>query len=177
MLTLRDIPNLYRHEVRHSSENGTPGDPLFGPYEAPKSQLLEDFEKEKRVAWSKTTRAVGWERCWGVREGNEIKGHLLLKHFPRLPTSLHRATLEMGIEKFHRHTGHGSRLIETAIEWALTESELQWLDLRVFEENSAARKLYEKMGFVETGRVTDCFRVFGRSITDISMSREIHRRS
>jgi ribosomal protein S18 acetylase RimI-like enzyme len=45
-----------------------------------------------------------------------------------------------------------------------------WLDLRVLATNRPALALYRKVGFVETGRVEDRYRIEGASITDISMS-------
>jgi RimJ/RimL family protein N-acetyltransferase len=39
----------------------------------------------------------------------------------------------------------------------------------VFAGNARARKLYQRMGFIETGWVRDCFRIDGVTIDDISM--------
>ncbi len=61
-------------------------------------------------------------------------------------------------------------LLATAIEWARNESQIEWIDLGVFEENLAAQALYEREGFIELGRTPDLFRVDGHQIDDISMS-------
>jgi RimJ/RimL family protein N-acetyltransferase len=50
----------------------------------------------------------------------------------------------------HRRQGIGTRLLETALDWA-RQSEVRKLELHVFPHNEAAIKLYEKFGFVKEG--------------------------
>lgn len=54
--------------------------------------------------------------------------------------------------------------------WAREVPTLAWIDLGVFGPNAAARALYARAGFVETGRRADYFRVRGAPIEDVSMS-------
>jgi RimJ/RimL family protein N-acetyltransferase len=66
------------------------------------------------------------------------------------PASRHVADLGLMVAMSHRRQGIGTRLLETALEWA-RESEVRKLELHVFPHNEAAIKLYEKFGFVQEG--------------------------
>src|SRR6185436_6040652 len=88
----------------------------------------------------------------------------------RVPAELHRAVLTMGILREFTRQGHGRRLIEAAAHYARSDARLSWLDLSVFMNNEPARKLYSRMGFIETGLRKDAFRIDGISISDVQMS-------
>jgi RimJ/RimL family protein N-acetyltransferase len=66
------------------------------------------------------------------------------------PASRHVADLGLMVAMTHRRQGIGTRLLETALDWA-RESEVRKLELHVFPHNEAAIKLYEKFGFVKEG--------------------------
>ncbi len=168
LLGLDDLPALYAHHQRHEAENGRDGDVLFSPFDEPRPMSLEKLEKRLLPAWGASAKAIGWERTWGVVDGEQIVGELRLVHPLAVPSTLHRALLMMGIERSHRGQGWGSALIATALKWA-REEQLDWVQLQVFEHNAPARALYRKFGFVEAGRVPDLFRVRGQSVADITM--------
>lgn len=86
-----------------------------------------------------------------------------------LETAVHRIKLGMGIKGSFRSQGLGARLLTTALEWLRSQNKIEWVDLTVFSENIAARKLYKKFGFKETVVIKDAFRVDGQSIDDIQM--------
>jgi ribosomal protein S18 acetylase RimI-like enzyme len=69
----------------------------------------------------------------------------------------------------------GESLMRHAISWARSEA-LVWMDLNVLDGNVPAIALYRKLGFVETGRVTDRFRIDGASIGDLSMTLDLRVR-
>jgi RimJ/RimL family protein N-acetyltransferase len=66
------------------------------------------------------------------------------------PASRHVADLGLMVAMTHRRQGIGTRLLETALDWA-RESDVRKLELHVFPHNEAAIKLYEKFGFVKEG--------------------------
>jgi RimJ/RimL family protein N-acetyltransferase len=170
LLTPDALPALHGHFARHSRENGAEGEPIFSPIEGPREVPFERFEATRRESWARATSEPAWERCWGLWHEGELRGHLLLRQAPPLATALHRATLEMGLERDARGRGHGSALLEAALAWARATPGLAWIDLGVFANNARAHALYARVGFVENGRREDFFRVHGEAITDVSMS-------
>ena len=59
--------------------------------------------------------------------------------------------LDLAVHPAHRGRGHGSLLLTKMIDHALSKGISRiWLEVRV--SSSSARRLYEKFGFVESGR-------------------------
>lgn len=67
----------------------------------------------------------------------------------------HVADIGMSVRSDWRNLGVGSAMLEFAENWARSTGKIRKLTLNVFEHNQAARKLYEKMGFVYEGCLTD----------------------
>ena len=170
-LTQNDFGKYEIHFKRHRAESGLGEGGHFLPF-AP-----DDADGPGRLAAEALQRPLtqcGWQR-WFVAfsdDGSAIVGHVNLKG-DELKTSLHRCELGIGIEGPYRGQGLGTRLMETAIEFARNAPSITWLDLRVFAHNIAARRLYRKMGFVEVGVVLDRFRIEGESIDDATMTLDV----
>lgn len=64
----------------------------------------------------------------------------------------HRADLGISVIKDCWHAGVGSALMETALDEA-KQLELDQIELAVYEGNTRAKALYERMGFVSVGFV------------------------
>ena len=191
--TPSDLFALHEHHERHVRESGRDGDFIFSPVECGLEQTpdqltessvkaLRAFETRTRERWSKAPTVCDWERTWVIADSSleasgdrsheprgKIYGDINLVHRPPLASSLHRATLMMGIERSHRGQGFGSELMTMALDWARAEPSIEWLQLFVFGDNLPAQALYRRFGFVENGRVEDMFRVYGVPVTDISM--------
>ena len=171
MLTVRpyqagDEPAFLQHYHRSFDESGD-GEPLFNPY-APDDPDRPD--KPRLEALELALDEPGWLRVWVVDGGEDrIVGHLNLKGHA-LKLGLHRCLLGIAIERDHRGAGIGTALMQAAIEFGKGQPGLAWIDLSVFSHNQVARKLYTRLGFVETGRIVDCFRLGEQSITDIHMA-------
>ena len=103
--------------------------------------------------------------------GELVVGHVELRG-GRVPAELHRATLGMGLMRAFTAQGHGRRLCEVALRWARDTAELEWIDLGVFADNTPARQLYRRMGFVEVGVREDAFhlRDAGVAVDDVQMT-------
>jgi RimJ/RimL family protein N-acetyltransferase len=170
LLTDPDLDEFCAHLERGMAQSGREGLPVFHPL--PAAAIAGRYTAEKKAQmlgrWCKSLDEVGWGRAWGLREGGRVLGHVNLRG-GEPETRAHRAELGLGVERAYIGHGHGQRLMETAIDWARAQG-LAWIDLGVFAENAPARALYAKLGFVETGRREDLFRVDGRSIDDIEMS-------
>ncbi|HVJ64377.1 MAG TPA: GNAT family N-acetyltransferase [Bdellovibrionota bacterium] len=166
---LDDLEAYAAHLIRHRSESGNDGDIIFHPLEDTTPKPIAEMRAHKAAKWSLDPTEVGWERAWVLSNSREIFGEVKLVHMPATSTCLHRAVLMMGIERPVRGQGWGTRLVQTAIDWAKTQPHLTWIQLFVFAHNEPARRLYKKFGFVETGGTRDAFRVHGKSLDDISM--------
>ena len=155
------------------SDNGRNGRPLFQP-----SSPSLAFPVEEKVAAFRNAMAIpigdpNWRRIWGAfDDGNCIVGHVDLRSHEE-PCTRHRAALGMGVHRDHRGQGLGRRLLAFAIEWALSETRLEWIDLSVPGENMPARSLYEKAGFQILATIQDMYRVDGISVADVIMTKRL----
>ncbi len=149
------------------AESGRDDTPIFAPVE-PGTWNAESKREEILARWDKPLSGTGWEQVWAFFTEREIVAHLDLRS-QTLATTRHRALLGMGVERPYRGRGLSVALIEAAVAWG-RENGLAWIDPCVFAHNLPAFLLYKKMGFVETGRVKDAFRVQGRPMEDVSMT-------
>ena len=163
-----DADKYARHIVAHMAESGRAGMPHF----ALSRTWVQDEIRASLV--SRITKALDeplWGRAWGLfsADGAEMVGHVELRG-GRVPAEMHRATLGMGIMRAHTAQGHGRRLIEATVKSAREEAKLEWIDLGVFADNTPARKLYQRMGFVEIGLRRDAFHLdSGVNVDDVLM--------
>ena len=72
-----------------------------------------------------------------------------------------------------RKAGVGRRLVETIVEFARDRVEL--IQLAVVSENEQARRLYERLGFVEYGIEKKALKQDGRYHDEILMARELRQ--
>jgi RimJ/RimL family protein N-acetyltransferase len=167
---LDDRQRYLEHLARIRAESGVDGDPPFTPV-TPADRLdpaKVDFDGFARpVTEPKWRRGVALvlddERFVGLAE---LKGD-------QFRAGLHRCELGIGIERPYRKLGFGRRLMEGVIDVARSTHVVEWVDLYVFGHNTAARALYEKLGFRETGTVVDRFRIDGQTIEDVMMTLKI----
>lgn len=81
----------------------------------------------------------------------------------------HTAVFGMGMLKEWQSVGLGTAILQAAINWAKSTSELEILLLQVYAENESGLALYRKLGFVENGRIPNFFKQNGRYHDEISM--------
>lgn len=99
-----------------------------------------------------------------------VVGHALLEPY-RLEALAHVYSLTIVVHPNNRGQGVGQALMTALLEWARARPGLLKIELRVRETNSRARRLYEKFGFVEEGRLQK--RILlpdGTLIADITMA-------
>ncbi len=86
----------------------------------------------------------------------------------------HVAGLGMMIEPAWRGRGLGRAMMDAAIAWATAHPEIERIELGVFEQNPAARRLYEACGFVAEGVKKDAARQpSGEPLDEIIMARRV----
>lgn len=167
------LPQLFLYLDDHLQDNGRAGTPLFQP----QARALSRFPPEKAAAFAggldTPLGQPGWRRVWIALDGaGNIAGHVDLRARPE-PAAFHRTLLGMGVHRDARRLGLGLALVETALAWAAATPPLEWVDLDVLAVNLAARRLYERTGFVVTGEVPDLYRIDGESHGSVMMSRRL----
>jgi RimJ/RimL family protein N-acetyltransferase len=164
--SLDDLEGVVDHNIRQMREpgfNGLLAHPFSRNHPFEKAKMLE----KKLASWTTELTDPHWSRSFVLIENEKIVGDLSLKNL--FHGTLHRAELGMGVEEPMRGKGAGKLLLKTAINWALEQSFLEWIDLSVFSHNTPARKLYKSFGFVELCTIKDLIRVDETSIDDIKM--------
>lgn len=62
------------------------------------------------------------------------------------------ANIRIGIKTAYQNKGYGSEAMQLAIQYGFTKMDLEQITLSVFILNPRGVHVYEKLGFVETGR-------------------------
>ena len=81
----------------------------------------------------------------------------------------HTASLGIAIRSGHRSQGHGTRLIENAIEWSRSKG-IEKIGLEVFSTNTKAIEVYKKIGFTIEGIRARQFKIDGNYVDDVFMA-------
>lgn len=154
---------------RICAESGQGGLPLFSPFDISPFALSPERRTRFESSLLVPVRQPGWMRAWAVEDSaGRMVAHLDLNG-SNIPSEMHRATLGIGCERAFYRQGIGTKLMQRAMDFASSHG-IEWIDLSVFSENVPAMSLYRSLGFVETGRREDRFRLSGRSVDDIAMS-------
>ena len=169
---------LAAHLVEHRVESGRDGAPHFA---LPSGAPAEEVRQNLLERWARRIDEPRWARAWLLWTAEpppsgppdpavaRVVGHVELLG-GRVMAELHRATLGIGMLQPYTGQGYGREMMETAIAWARGEARLSYIDLGVFVGNDRARRLYERMGFMEQWIRRDAFRVEGVVIDDIQMT-------
>jgi ribosomal protein S18 acetylase RimI-like enzyme len=87
-----------------------------------------------------------------IERDGVVAGHALLEPL-KLAATAHVVSLTIAIHEGFQGVGLGRRLMEHLIEWARKSPKVEKIELRVRCSNTPAISLYEKLGFVEEGRM------------------------
>lgn len=164
-----DSDAFARFVLAHMAESGRGGSPHFALTRGP---IREEVRLGLMTRLVKGLDEPLWGRAWILLsdEPRAVVGHIELRG-GRVHAEMHRATLGMGILRAFTGKGYGRVLLETAVRWARDEAKLAWIDLGVFSNNIPARKLYQRMDFVEVGLRKDAYRIdAGETIDDVLMA-------
>lgn len=167
------LPQLFMYLDKQLQENGRDGAPVFQPLSRENARLPPEKAASFAGGLAIALGQPGWRRVWIARDAHgAIAGHIDLRARPN-PLSTHRAMLGMGVHRAYRRLGLGRMLVDTALAWAHATSMLDWVDLDVLAGNHAARRLYERAGFIVTGEAPDLYRIDGESHGSVTMSRRL----
>ena len=85
----------------------------------------------------------------------------------------HTGVIGMGIRKEWQGQGIGSVLLESAISWSKQNPYLSLIWLEVYDTNVAGKRLYQKLGFEECGRMKHFFKEDNVYIDKLTMVRHL----
>lgn len=185
----RQVAAFIAHIRKHLAENGRHG-MIYAPFGPDDLQEDHSTWRRRMEAWHqgliRDLSLPEWRRAFVVRDPNltpaereardddGIIAHLDLRG-GSLQAELHRCNLAMGMYESFRGQGIGRALLQHAVAWVRDQTGVRWIDLGVFSHNLAAQHLYRQVGFAETGRTPDRFRVMNASIDDVQMALRIAR--
>ena len=114
---------------------------------------------------------LGSSASFGVFQDSELVGiaGLLIREGQK---EAHKGLLVgMYVRPNARNAGVGRRLVETIIEFARERVEV--IQLAVVSENEPARRLYERLGFVEYGLEKKALKQDGRLYDEVLMAKDL----
>jgi GNAT superfamily N-acetyltransferase len=162
------------HVEKQAAENGRGRTVRFALREPGKPRDAARLRETVAGGLEKPVGEPGWFRVWIASDAAQIVGHVGLRA-PGEPHSAHRAFVDVGVLDPYRGRGIARRLYEAAIDWARGQGRLAWLDAEVFAHNEPALSLHRSLGFVETARIPDMFRLDGMSVDDVRLSLRLDR--
>lgn len=109
---------------------------------------------------------------WGAFDGERLVGKLTIDALP-YPSLAHTFWVHaVYVHPDARGTGVSSALMEAAVAAAAAKGARR-IALWVNEANAPARRLYERLGFREIGRIPEGIRAGGRLVDDVLMCRAV----
>jgi RimJ/RimL family protein N-acetyltransferase len=129
------------------------------------------FEDENARPLTFFSERLGSSAAFGAFDESEIVGIAgLLIHEGQ--KEAHKGLLVgMYVRPSARKTGVGRRLVETIIDFACQRVEL--IQLAVVSDNEQARRLYERLGFVEYGLEKKALKQDGHYYDEVLMAKDL----
>ena len=168
-LATADLDAFMVHVQKQAAENGRGRTVRFALREPGRPRDADRLRETLSDGLDKPVGDPGWLRVWIAEDAGAIVGHVGLRA-PGEALSSHRAFVDVGVLEPYRGRGIARHLYDAAIEWARGQDRLAWLDAEVFAHNEPALSLHRRLGFVETARIADLFRLDGRPVEDVRLS-------
>ncbi|PSU50121.1 GNAT family N-acetyltransferase [Photobacterium frigidiphilum] len=167
---LSDLESFFEYLGTQLLDNAADDFPLFQPMAKKHCVVTEPLKAKFRDGFGLSVGQAGWRKLWMVKETNEkIIGHIDLRHYSE-EYRFHRVMLGMGVDGSARKQGLGAKLIESVIKFCRESEGIEWLDLNVLSNNIPAKNLYLKYGFKVIGEMSDCYRIDGKSVSELTMT-------
>ncbi len=149
------------------------------------NELVDEHADILRSTHSSHSEEAEWlgDRLTAIEKGNlialvaEINGRLvassdIAQRTPENPEHSHVGVLGIAILKNAREIGLGKVLMDSLLQLA-KQTGLKVIILDMFATNTVARRLYEKVGFVEVGKIPKAINRDGKYIDLIRFAIEI----
>lgn len=105
--------------------------------------------------------------------GDAVAGYVATGPATPLASSAHNVLVNgLAVDPAHRGSGVATALLEGAVARARADGARK-VSLRVLGHNTAARRLYEQLGFVVEGVLRDEFLLDGELVDDVLMARHL----
>lgn len=143
----------------------------FGIAESPQGVVdvaETDAARPDEVVEAMLARGEGW----GVFDGERLLGKLTLDALPYPSLARTFWIHAVYVHPEARGAGASTKLLQAAIDHARGKGARR-VALWVNSVNPPARKLYERLGFQETGRIPGGIQVAGEFVDDVLMTREL----
>jgi GNAT superfamily N-acetyltransferase len=140
----------------------------FGMQEAP-SGFVDVPATDATRPDAEVEAALARGEGWGAFDGERLLGKLIIDALP-YPSLAHTFWIHaVYVHPDGRGSGASSALLRAAMEWARAQGASR-VALWVNGVNAHARRLYERLGFREAGRIPGGIRVDGVCVDDVLMA-------
>jgi ribosomal protein S18 acetylase RimI-like enzyme len=129
------------------------------------------FETENARPLTFFSERLGGSESFGAFYGEELVGIAGLLIRPGQKEAHKSLLVGMYVRPSARKAGIGRKLVETIIECARERVEL--IQLAVVSDNEQARRLYERLGFVEYGLEKKALKQYGRYYDEVLMAKDL----
>jgi ribosomal protein S18 acetylase RimI-like enzyme len=129
------------------------------------------FETENARPLTFFSERLGGSESFGAFYGEELVGIAGLLIRPGQKEAHKSLLVGMYVRPSARKAGIGRKLVETIIECARGRVEL--IQLAVVSDNEQARRLYERLGFVEYGLEKKALKQYGRYYDEVLMAKDL----
>lgn len=106
----------------------------------------------------------------GAGKTRKLVGNLTLDRYGNVEKTRHVRVLGMLVVKGYRGMGIGTKLIAYALEWAMSQKDVEKVVLGVFSNNHRAYRLYDKFGFKTEGVKKKHYLISGKHEDEIDMA-------
>lgn len=172
---MSELERFFSYLERQLAENGVGKTPLFQPVSQGEPAVSDELRYKFINGFNASQDELHWRWLWLAKDqAGEIRGHIDLRHHAHKNT-VHRVLLGMGVHKDCRQQGVGAKLVNAVIEFCHLNDAIDWIDLGVLADNVPAKNLYLKCGFSVIGKIDDQFRVDGKSVAEILMTKCVKR--
>ncbi|MGR6837932.1 GNAT family N-acetyltransferase [Aliivibrio wodanis] len=170
---ISDLELFFNYLDKQLEKNGSDEFDLFQPIAIKDCQVSDQLRNKFRIGFDVDLGNSAWRKLWLVKDQvGHICGHIDLRHSGN-EYGYHRVLLGMGVDTNYRKKGIGLNLIDTVVNFCMINQSIDWLDLNVLSCNLPAKSLYLKSGFQIIGECPDCYRIDGKSISEISMVMDV----
>ncbi len=122
-------------------------------------------EKDRQSALANDER----QGMISILHNDRIIGNIAIRGVGKGRKTAHRCYVGLAVRKEFQGYGLGTILMEKAIKFA-KDVGYEYMELGVLSDNTPARSLYKKMGFIESGCIPGAFRLDdGECLDEIAM--------